>query len=249
MKPWKGISLFVACLAVASATVVLAQSENKLSPQEKQAGWILLFNGKNLDGWHSYLQKGVGEDWSVHDGAIVLRKSPGDAPEDYADLVTDGEFSNFDLKLEWKASPCIDSGIMFYVHESPEYKATYETGPEMQIADRSCTVPDSTTPMERAGDLFALIPSPQQWVRPAGQWNQYEIRADRGHLQFFINGHKSVDAQLWGAQWKRLVAGSKFAKMPNFGAFKTGHISLQGTEPKGKPGIKIWFRNLRLKKL
>lgn len=249
MKVWKRISLFAACLVVTSATLALAQPANQLSPREKQAGWVLLFNGKDLDGWHSYLQKGVGRDWSVENGAIVLRKSPGDAPGDYADLVTNDEFSNFDLKLEWKARPCIDSGIMVYVHESPEYRETWETGPEMQIADRSCTVPDSTTPMEHAGDLFALIASPRQWVKLAGQWNQYEIRADHGHLEFFINGHKSVDTQLWGASWKQLVAGSKFAKMPGFGTFKTSHISLQGTEPKGKPGLKVWFRNIRIKEL
>jgi hypothetical protein len=175
-----------------------AQRPNTLTPQEKRDGWQLLFNGENLDGWHSYLQSGPAKDWSVQNGAIILKKNNDGPSRDSADLVTNEEFENFDLKLERKAKPCIDSGVMFYVHESPQYKNTYETGPEMQISDLACTVPDSRVLMERAGDLFDLIPLHYEWVKAAGQWNQYEIIADHGHLQFFQNGHKVLDTQLWG---------------------------------------------------
>lgn len=227
----------------------IAQQPNTLTPQEKQDGWQLLFNGKNLVGWHSYQQKGVAKDWSIRHGAIVLKKDNTGPVADSADLVTDEEFENFDLKLEWKAKPCIDSGIMFYVHESPQYKETYQTGPEMQIADLACTKPDSRVLMERAGDLFDLIPDKVEWVKPAGEWNQYEIIADNGHVQFFQNGHKVLDFELWGERWKDLIARSKFLKMPDYGTFRKGHISLQGTEVKGESKTKIWFRNIKIKKL
>lgn len=235
-----------ACLFSATAR---AQQPNALTPQEKQDGWKLLFNGKNLDGWHSYLEKAPGKDWSVRHGAIQLKKTNADPPNDFTDLVTNDEFENFDLKLEWKAKPCIDSGVMFYVHESPEYKETYETGIEMQIADLACTVPDSRILMERAGDIFGLISDKVEWVKPAGQWNQFEIIADDGHVQLFQNGHKVIDTNLNGEDWKKLIANGKFSKMPNYGTFRRGHISLQGTEPKGKPGIKIYFRNIKIKQL
>lgn len=226
------------------------QPPNTLTPQEKADGWKLLFNGKNLDGWHSYHENGPAKDWSVQHGAIVLKKNNTDPLQDDADLVTNGQFSNFDFKIEWKAKPCIDSGVMFYIHESPEYKGTYSTGPEMQIADLSCTEPDSRMLKERAGDLFDLIPVDVEWVKPAGQWNQYEIIADNGHLQLFQNGHKVIDTELWRDHWKKLIAKSSyFAKLPNYGTFRTGHISLQGTEHKGKPGVKIMFRNIKIKEL
>jgi len=80
------------------------------------------------EGWHSYLEKQPGGDWSVVDGTIQLKKTNQDPRADFADLVTDGEFTNFDLKLEWKAQPCIDSGVMFFVHEAPEYRDSYDTG-------------------------------------------------------------------------------------------------------------------------
>ena len=234
------------CLFSAMAQV---QQPNTLTPQEKADGWKLLFNGKNLDGWHSYLEKSPGKDWSVKHGAIVLNKRNADPPQDYQDLTTNDEFENFDLKLEWKAKPCIDSGVMFYVHESPQYQQPYSTGPEMQIADLACTVPDSRILMERSGDIFDLISDKVEYVKPAGEWNQFEIVADNGHVQLFQNGHKVIDTDLNDDEWKKLVAGSKFAKMPNFGTFRKGHVSLQGTEPKGKPGEKLMFRNIKIKPL
>jgi len=226
-----------------------AQATNTLTPQEKQDGWQLLFDGQDLKGWHSYLQKGTGTDWSVVDGSIQLKKTNKDPSADFADIMTDGEYTNFDLKLEWKARPCIDSGVMFYVHESPEYHDTYDTGVEMQIADLACLVQDSRILMERSGDIFDMISDKMEWVKDAGEWNQFEIIANNGHLQLFQNGHEVIDTQLWDDNWYRLIAGTKFARMPGYSKYHTGHISLQGTEPKGEPGEKIWFRNIKIKKL
>jgi hypothetical protein len=230
-------------------TAALAQQANTLSAQEKSAGWQLLFDGKSLQGWHSYLAPGPGKDWKVQDDAIVLEKNKKDPDQDFADLVSNDQFADFDLKLEWKMTPCADAGVMFYVNESPKYHDTYETGPEMQIADLVCTVPDSQVLYERAGDIFDLISSDVERVKEAGNWNQYEIISSKGHLQLFQNGHKIVDTHLWDDNWKKLVASTKFARMPDFGTFKQGHISLQGTEDKGVEPIRIAFRNIKIKKL
>lgn len=102
---------------------------------------------------------------------------------------------------------------------------------------------------ERSGDIFDLISDNVEWVKPAGEWNQFEIIADHGHLQLFQNRHKVIETQLWDANWNKLVAGTKFAKMPNFAKYHSGHISLQGTEPKGDPGVKLAFRNIMIKPL
>ncbi|HXR78278.1 MAG TPA: DUF1080 domain-containing protein [Bryobacteraceae bacterium] len=233
------------CLFSAMAN---AQQENTLTEQERTGGWRLLFDGKDLNGWHSYLQHGAGKDWSVQDGAIMLKKNNSDPSKDYADLVTDQQFENFDLKLEWKAKPCIDSGVMFYVQESPKYKQTYDTGLEMQIADLACTVPDSREILRRSGDLYGLISTRVNTVKPAGEWNQFEIVANRGHLRLIQNGQE-ISTQLWDDAWRALVAHSKFAKWPDFGTFRDGHISLQGTEDKGESQIKLYFRNIKIKKL
>jgi hypothetical protein len=245
----KGKLWMIAASCVLACGMAQAQAPNTLTPQEKQEGWHLLFDGHDLQGWHSYLEKGAGSDWSVVDGAIQLKKTNQDPPADYADLVTNGEYSNFGLKLEWKARPCIDSGVMFDVHESPEYRNTYDTGVEMQIADLACTVPDSRILKERSGDIFDIISDKVEWVKPAGQWNQFEIIQDHGHLQLFQNGHKVIETQLWDRHWEILIKNTKFARMPGYSKYRSGHISLQGTEPKGAPGVKICFRNIMIRRI
>ncbi|HKJ31096.1 MAG TPA: DUF1080 domain-containing protein, partial [Balneolales bacterium] len=150
--------LIIVSIGSLFASVSNAQQLNKLTAKEKMEGWHLLFNGKNLNGWHSYLEKHPGKDWSVQDHSIRLKKSKKDQYGAYADLITDKVYKNFDLRLEWKMNPGVDSGVMIYVHESPKYSQTYETGPEIQIADLFGTKPDSRVLKERAADIFGLIP-------------------------------------------------------------------------------------------
>lgn len=241
-KLWLGSFVALCFLPLA----VIGQQQNTLTPQEKADGWQLLFNGKNLQGWHSYLKDKPTKNWSVEHGAIVVTEKNNGSQ---SDLVTDKTFENFDLKLEWKMDPCSNSGVMFYVHEDPKYKETYMTGPEMQITDLNCLytsthseISDSRIYLHRAGALYDLAPSDTEWINPAPQWNQYEIIADNGHLRLFVNGHKVVDVTMWNEAWWRIISRTKFKQWPDFGTFRKGHISFQGTEDG-----KIWFRNVKIR--
>jgi hypothetical protein len=225
-----------------SSYTVNAQ-QNTLSAKEKQEGWQLLFNGKDLSGWHSYMQKKPGKAWQVQNGMIFLNKNKQSVYADFADLVTNDEFENFHLTLEWKMEPCANSGLMFYVHESPEFKDTYESGPEMQIADLACN-DDGRILKCRAGDLYDLIPCDTEWVNAAPKWNKYEIIADNGNLTLIQNGHTVVRTKMWDEHWADMIKNSKFVEWPGFGTFRKGSISFQGTETG-----KLWYRNIKIKKL
>jgi hypothetical protein len=238
----KIISSIIIVSTCLSLNVAVAQT-NTLTAKEKQEGWILLFNGKDLKGWHSYLLSKPGKAWQVKDGAIELNKNDESVYEDFADLTSDAEFENFDLKLQFKTDTCANSGVMFYVHESPEYKNTWETGPEMQIDDVICG-PDHLSKMNRMGTLYDLFAVDSEYVKEANTWYEFEIKADKGHLQLFENGHKVVDTYMWNDHWEELIAAVKFKDMPGFGTFKKGHIAFQGTE-----NGKIWFRNIRIRTL
>lgn len=212
-------------------------------PIQKSSGdWHSLFDGKTTHGWHTYGQSGAGDAWVAQDSVLHLVAS---SKTGRGDLVTDGEYENFDLKLEWKVSKGANSGIMFLVHEdTSKYKQTYVTGPEMQILDNDGH-PDGRYLKHRAGDLYDLIPCIQQTVKPVGQWNQVEIRLKNGKLKFFLNGTEVVDTKMWDDNWDKLVAGSKFAKMPGFATFHKGHIALQdhgGDED-------VWFKNIQIREL
>src|SRR3954462_4318352 len=73
--------------------------------------------------------------------------------------------------------------------------------------------PDAKIIKHRAGDLYDLISSSTETVKPAGQWNQAEIKLNLGKLELFLNGANVVTTTLWDDAWNKLVAGSKFKDM------------------------------------
>lgn len=211
---------------------------NSLTEEEQKAGWKLLFDGKTMAGWHRYGNKPVGQSWKVEDGAMMFDPSVKDG----GDIVTDGEFEDFDFRLEWKIAPCGNSGIMFYVVESDKYPTPWRTGPEMQVLDNACH-PDAKIKTHRAGDLYDMIACSTETVKPAGEWNQVRIVSKNGRLQHWLNGKKVVETTLWDQAWYDMIAKSKFKDMADFGRAKKGKFSLQDH------GDKVWFRNIKLKAL
>jgi hypothetical protein len=173
--------------------------------------------------------------------------SKKDSKAEGGDMVTDEEFENFDLKLEWKISPKGNSGVIFYVKEDPsKYENTYNSGPEMQVLDNgSPTVlghSDAKLYTHRAGDLYDLLAS-KDAVKPAGEWNQAEIIVSKGKLDFYLNGVHTLSTTLWNDTWWKMIAISKFKDMKDFGTFKKGKIALQDH------GDDVWYRNIKIKKL
>jgi hypothetical protein len=205
----------------------------------EQDGWITLFDGKTTNGWHTYGKKVIGNSWSVSDGTLHLDPSIKDGR---GDIVTDEEFSNFNLKLEWKISRNGNSGVIFLVKEDPKFEAPYYTGLEMQVLDNDGH-PDGKIKKHRAGDLYDLISCSKETVKPVGEWNEVEIIQNKGDLKLYLNGYNVVHTTLWDDNWKKMVAGSKFRQWPEFATFQTGRIDLQDH------GNEVWFRNIRIKKL
>lgn len=216
-----------------------------LTDQEIKEGWVSLFDGKTLSGWHKYGGEPAGSAWKVVDGAIYLDTSAkkGWQTVNGGDIVTDSSFENYDLKLQWKISPAGNSGVIFNVHEDTvKFKHSFESGPEMQVVDNEGH-PDGKLVKHQAGDLYDLIASSQKSARPVGEWNDVEIRADHGQLDLFLNGVQVVSTKMWTEDWKKLVAGSKFKEWPGFGTFTRGGICLQDH------GNAVWYRNIRIRKL
>ncbi|MCB0578700.1 MAG: DUF1080 domain-containing protein [Phaeodactylibacter sp.] len=220
---------------------------NTLSGAEKAAGWRLLFDGKTTAGWHGWKKKTAGASWIIEDGALKLnavRQPDGSLrPEDGGDLLTDEEFDNYELRLEWKISPCGNSGIMFNVVEAEQYDYPWQTGPEMQILDNVCH-PDAAFETHRAGCLFDMVPVKYETVKPAGAWNQVRIIIRDGKSQFWLNGRRVVDFDMFGNDWQRLIRNSKFKDMPDFGKARKGRICLQD-----HTDAVVSFRNIKIREL
>jgi hypothetical protein len=197
---------------------------------------VSLFDGKTTTGWHSYLKTGPGA-WGVIDGALQLDP----AAKDQGDLVSDKEYENYELSLEWKIAEGGNSGIIFGVHEDPSFANTYLTGIEMQILD-DAKAEDNKRATHRAGALYDMKAAASP-AKPAGEWNAVKIRKKDGHLTFWMNGDIVIDIQMGSPEWIKLLNKSKFKTWKGFAAYPKGHIALQDH------GAVVSFRNISITEL
>lgn len=218
---------------------------NTLTPKEIAEGWKFLFDGTTTDGWHAYGSRSIGTAWKTVNGTLHL---DADSKKEFktnigGDIVTDEEYGNFELKLDWKIAKNGNSGICFYVKEDrSKYQWMWQTGPEMQILDNSGH-PDGKIKKHRTGDLYDLISASSEPVKRVGEWNQVVIRSLNGKLDFYLNNVQILSTTMWTDNWRALIANSKFNGYPDFGTFRTGKIGLQDH------GDNVWFRNIKIRRL
>lgn len=217
---------------------VNSSAQNTLTAQEKKDGWQLLFDGKTTSGWRNYKSDKLAPRWKVSNGELYLDKSVKEG----GDIMTDKEYQDYELVLEWKIGACGNSGIIFNVVEDAKYDNTYNTGPEMQVLDNTCH-PDAKIIKHRAGDLYDLISCSKETVKPAGEWNAVRIVSKNAKMEFWLNGTMVVEFTMHTPEWDQMVAKSKFATMPGFGKAVKGHIALQDH------GDPVWFRNIKIREL
>lgn len=225
---------------ISSSTATAQQKDNRLTAKEKKAGWTLLFDGKTTNGWHSYGRTTLGSAWDVQDGTFHL--GPHEGEEAGGDATTAEEYENFEFTLDWKISPKGNSGVMFLVNEDPKYRRSYVTGPEMQVLDNDGH-PDAKIIKHRAGDLYDLITSKPENVKPAGEWNSITIKLQNSKLELWQNGVKVVETIIGDEAWDTMIAGSKFKNMPDFAKAKKGRIVLQDH------GDEVWYKNIKIRRL
>ena len=210
---------------------------NTLSQQEKEAGWKLLFDGKTLDGWHTFKRKDVRPGWQVKDGTLACVD-----PHNAGDLCTDDQHDWFELQLDYNISVGGNSGIMYHVTDKGG--AVWATGPEFQLEDNQ----KAADPI-RCGWLYALYQPPidpstgktLDATKPAGQWNHVRLLISPEKCEHEINGVKYFEYVLHSDDFNARVAKSKFSKMPNFCKSDIGYVALQGDHGS------VAFRNVKIR--
>lgn len=212
---------------------------NALSPQDAAEGWKLLFDGKSLTGWRTYQNK-QSDSWSVKDSSLYCKGSESDKSDLRADLITNEQFENFELSLDWKISPQGNSGLMYMVTEGS--KAAYMTGPEYQLIDDK-GFPEKLEDWQKTGANYAMNSAPDAAPNPVGEWNNTRVVVLNGHVEHWLNGKKILEYELWSDKWKAEKANGKWKDTPEYGMSKKGHIALQDH------GSEAWFRNIKIKQL
>ena len=212
---------------------------NKLTRKEKAAGWQLLFDGKDFNGWHNFKREGVRPGWQIKDGALVCVD-----PHNAGDIVTSNQFDWFELQLDYNISEGGNSGIMYHVTDAGD--AAWATGPEFQLEDN-----EKAADKIRCGWLYALYQPPLDpktgktldATKPVGQWNHVRLLISPEKCVHEINGVKYFEYVLGSEDFNRRVAASKFASMPHFAKYNSGYIALQGDHGQ------VSFRNIKVRPL
>ena len=221
---------------------------NKLTQQETEAGWELLFNGRDLDGWKRYGHDTIGPLWTVKDSAIVVDGTGlGEGSGKFGgSLMTIKQFGNFELTVDWKFTvPGGNSGIIYHVVEKPEYKTDYATGPEAQIIDNAGWKGDPLRPAQRVGSNYDMFAADSTVTRmnPIGEWNTTRVIYQNGHVEHWLNGVKVVEFQEDSPEYQAAYKKSKWVDYPGWNKFKVGAISLQDH------GAPVYFRNVKVRSL
>lgn len=228
------------------AQPLFAQEVNKLTKKEKKEGWVLLFNGKDFDGWRKCNGTAMPANWKIDDNAMNVFTGEGKKPGQGADgdvVYGVKKFKNFELSIDWKAGKMANSGIFYDVREVPG-KPVYWAAPEVQVLD-NVDATDNKVASHLAGSLYDMLPADPKTVKPAGSWNTIVIKVKDGKVTHTQNGVEVCSYTLWTPEWDAMVAKSKFKDFPGFteGISKEGFIGLQDH------GYSVWFRNIKIREL
>lgn len=207
-------SLAAATLAVASLSCQAAEKDDD--------GFVQMFNGKDLTGWQTT------GNWLVQEGNIItLEPRKGESGwQRYGDyLTTTRKYKDFVIDLEFKYNAKGNSGVFLRIGDPNNH---VESGFEVQILDTYGKPQEELSHHDAGGVIRTQAPS-KNAIKPAGEWNHYNITVDGNKLTVVLNGETINEINL---------AESAMKDRP-----EEGYISFQD---EGKP---VWYRNVRIKEL
>lgn len=207
-----------------------AAADNELSEQEKKEGWLLLFNGKDLQGWMTSSQKPSAR--SVEEGCINPHRCGG-----YM-MVHERSWSDFKLALDFKISKGCNSGI--FVRTWP---LTPRPGKDVGFNGIEIAIDDTQgAGFHDTGAIYDLVKPKQNAMRPAGEWNQIVITCRKNIIEVELNGKQvtRMDLDEWTAPNKRPDGSDHKFDIAYKDHPRKGYIGLQDH------GQDCWYKNIRL---
>jgi len=223
--------LLVSCSTNQSADVQSLMAEvdsnaplNKLSETEHDAGWVLLFDGKTLDGWHGFKQDLAPDCWRAEDDALKIINEGG--AESAEGILTDKKYKAFALSLDFQTTEGCNSGVIYHASENPKYTYAYETGTEFQIIDHA-NWPDPLEGWQICGANYAMHAPKVDVSKPVGEWNTMLLVVDGNSVTHVLNGEVVVEFEKYSDDWTVLRNSGKWSDYPDYGTLNKGSICLQ----------------------
>jgi len=227
------IGVLGGALVFLSLSQVASSIDNQLTREEKQAGWILLFNGQSLKGWTTSTQKPSAR--PVEQGSINPHNAGG-----YM-MIHEKEWADFLLSLDFKISKGCNSGI--FVRTSP---LTPRPGKDVGFNGIEIAIDDTATAgYHDTGAIYDLVKPARNAMKPVGSWNHIEITCNKNIISVKLNGEavSRIDLDEWTEANKRPDGTPHKFDIAYKNHPRNGYIGLQDH------GADCWFKNIKLKPL
>jgi Domain of Unknown Function (DUF1080) len=141
-----------------------------------------LFNGKNLKGWTIH---GT-EKWYVEKGELICESGPDKA---YGYLVSDRDFKNFELTVEFKQESNGNSGVFFHC----SIEGTKISGWQAEVAPLNHSTGGVYESYGR-GWLIKPDPDKEKFLKE-GEWNTMVVRMNGNQVTTWLNGQQMIELQ------------------------------------------------------
>ena len=225
-----GITTLLLFLPLAS---IAAAQDNQLTTAERQTGWILLFDGKTLDGWITSERQASQR--PVESGSINPHRCG------HYMMVHEKQWENFILRLDFKLSNGCNSGVFFRT-----FSLDPRPGRDVGFNGLEIAIDDTTTAgYHDTGAIYDLVKPSENAMHPAGRWNELELECRGSDIRVAINGKtvSSMDASQFTEPFLRPDGSSHKFDVAYSDHPRSGYIGLQDH------GSDCWYRNIKLRAL
>lgn len=222
------ICLFVAVISSCFGAIVQA-ADNELTVAEKNDGWMLLFNGRELSGWKN--NNGQPVQARIEDNAMNVHGSGG-----YL-LVYDKPFADFVFRCDVKMDqPSCNSGIFLRVGDLED---PVQTGIEVQIES------EVEPSLHSFAAFYDLVAPAKNATRGPGKWDSVEVRCEGARITVTVNGEEvnSINCEEWDQPGRRLDGTRHKFRQAIKDFPRQGYLGLQDH------GHDVWYKNIKIKKL
>lgn len=198
---------------------------SKLSDEEKQQGFEMLFDGSNLNNWI-----GNKTGYLIENGTMVVNPAGGSG----GNLYTAKEYGDFEYRFEFQLTPGANNGLG--IRTPTEGDAAY-VGMELQILDNEADIYKNLNAYQYHGSVYGVIPAKRGFLKPVGEWNEEVVVAKGSKIKVILNGQVIMDGDIKEASKNGTADHKEHPGLHN----PKGHIGFLGH------GSVVRFRNIRVK--